>query len=217
MPVYCRNVVGRIVSLLPARAGSNPRPPAAGRCLVHVGCTAPLALYCSRVCGCAATDVLRDAASSSRSQHPSSCTWLRSCLACNSVSGCVRESPGSAPRVVTQLVTHQPGGRGTESLVGTAPAAPPPASAMRAGLGGGVPTGAVAATRALHVFGTVVLGAHSGREQGVVQVPRIGRSRVELERHANLRRITGALPDKTRSARTNQRCLMMTFQGLTAS
>ena len=80
-----------------------------------------------------------------------------------------------------------------------------------------MPTGAVAATRARHGFGTVVLGAHSGREQGVVQVPRIGRSRVELERHGNLRRITGALPDKTRSARTNQRCLMMTFQGLTVS
>ena len=54
-----------------------------------------------------------------------------------------------------------------------------------------MPTGAVAATRARHGFGTVVLGAHSGREQGVVQVPRIGRSRVELERHGNLRRITG--------------------------
>lgn len=80
-----------------------------------------------------------------------------------------------------------------------------------------MPTGAVAATRALHVFGTVLLGAHSGRELGVVQVPRIGRSRVELERHGNLRMITAALPDKTRSARTNQRCLMMTFQGLTAS
>jgi hypothetical protein len=132
-------------------------------------------------------------ASSSRSQHPSSCTWLTSCLACNSVSGCVRQCPGSAPRVVTQLVTHQPGGRGTESLVGTAPAAPPPTNAMRAGLGCGVPTGAVAATRALHVFGTVVLGAHSGRELGVVQVPRIGRSRVERgERHGNLRIITGS-------------------------
>lgn len=160
---------------------------------------------------------LEPVASSSRSQHPSSCTWLTSCLACNSVSGCGRESPGSAPRVVTQLVTHQPGGRGIGSLVGTAPAAPPPTNAMRAGLGGGVPTGAVAATRARHGFGTVVLGAHSGRELGVVQVPRIGRSRVELERHGNLRRITGALPDKTRSARTHQRCLMMTFQGLTAS
>lgn len=134
---------------------------------------------------------LEPVASSSRSQHPSSCTWLTSCLACNSVSGCGRESPGSAPRVVTQLVTHQPGGRGIGSLVGTAPAAPPPTNAMRAGLGGGVPTGAVAATRARHGFGTVVLGAHSGREQGVVQVPRIGRSRVELERHGNLRRITG--------------------------
>lgn len=134
---------------------------------------------------------LEPVASSSRSQHPSSCTWLTSCLACNSVSGCGRESPGSAPRVVTQLVTHQPGGRGIESLVGTAPAAPPPTNAMRAGLGGGVPTGAVATTRARHGFGTVVLGAHSGRELGVVQVPRIGRSRVELERHGNLRRITG--------------------------
>ena len=121
--------------------------------------------HCSKVCGCAATDELRDAASSSRSQHPSSSTWLTSCLACNSVSGCGRESPGSAPRVVTQLVTHQPGGRGIGSLLGTAPAAPPPTNAMRAGLGGGVPTGAVAATRARHGFGTVVLGAHSGRSR----------------------------------------------------
>jgi len=100
---------------------------------------------------------------------------------------------GRRRHVVTQLVSHQPGGRGTESLVGTAPAAPPPpANAMRAGLGGGVPTGAVAATRARHGFGTVVLGEHSGRELGVVQVPRIGRSRVELERHGNLRILTGA-------------------------
>jgi hypothetical protein len=54
-----------------------------------------------------------------------------------------------------------------------------------------VPTGAVAAIRALHVFGTVVQGTHSGRELGVVQVPRIGRSRVEHgERQGNLRMIT---------------------------
>lgn len=78
-------------------------------------------------------------------------------------------------------------------LVGAAPAAPPPTNAVRAGLGGGVPTGAVAATRALHGFGTGVLGAHSGRELGVVQVPRSGwtRDRVPWECHGNLRILTG--------------------------
>jgi hypothetical protein len=79
--------------------------------------------------------------------------------------------------VLKKQIERTAGGRGTESLVGTAPAAPPPpTNAMRAGPGGGVPTGDVAATRARHGFGTVVLGDHSGCELGVVQVPRNGRT-----------------------------------------
>jgi len=46
---------------------------------------------------------------------------------------------------------------------------------MRAGTGVVVRTGAVAATCAQHGFGTGLLGAHSGRKQGVVHVPRRGR------------------------------------------
>ena len=42
MPVNCGNAVVQTVSLLPAHARSRPRVPAAGRCLVHVGCTARL-------------------------------------------------------------------------------------------------------------------------------------------------------------------------------
>lgn len=42
MSVNCDNAVRRTVSLLPAHARSRPRVPGAGRCLVHVGCTARL-------------------------------------------------------------------------------------------------------------------------------------------------------------------------------
>src|SRR5580704_7951877 len=42
MSVNCGNAVVRIVLLLPAHARSRPRAPAAGRCLVHVECTARL-------------------------------------------------------------------------------------------------------------------------------------------------------------------------------
>jgi hypothetical protein len=44
--VNCGNNVCQIASLLPARDRSRPHTPAAGRCLVHVGCTGPLAAPC---------------------------------------------------------------------------------------------------------------------------------------------------------------------------
>ena len=86
--------------------------------------------------------------------------------------------------------------------VATAPAAPPPTTAMRAGTGAQVRTGAVTATCARQGFGTAALGVQSGHEPGImrtwIQPPVLGIHRPRRHCHDGLRILPGlGIPDET--------------------
>jgi hypothetical protein len=101
---------------------------------------------------------------------------------------------------IVQLAASASGAAGRiEPGVATAPAAPPPTTAVRAGTGAQVRTGAVTATYAQQGFGTAALRAQSGHEPSIIRIqpPGLGTHRHRRHCHGGLRILPGSgIPDQ---------------------